>query len=170
MYIRPASVRDAEALREVHAASWRAAYRGLVPDEHLEERVGRKDVEWYHNMIDRPGTPRAGTFVAVDEEEVVGFSHFTEAGDEDLDATFGDIVLFYLVPEAWGRGIARPLLDHTLDDLRSLGFRTAVLGVFRDNARACRFYESAGFRRDDYERFQDYGGKELAIVRYRLQL
>ena len=51
---------DAAAIREVHAESWRAAYRGLVPDEYLEERIGKKDVEWYRTMIDRPGTPRPG--------------------------------------------------------------------------------------------------------------
>ena len=170
VFIRPASVHDAPDIREVHAESWRAAYRGLVPDEYIEKRVGSKDAEWYRTMIDRPGTPRAGTFVAVSDQCVVGFAHFSDASDEDLGPEVGDIRLFYLLREAWGQGVARPLLDHVLDDMRVVGFRTAVLGVFRDNPRACRFYESAGFRLDDHEVWKDYGGRELAIVRYRLPL
>lgn len=168
--VRPASVQDAAAIREVHAESWRAAYRGLVPDEVIEERIGRKDVEWYRTMIDRPGTPRAGTFVSIADDRVVGFSHFSEATDDDLGPDFGDIRMFYLLKEFWGQGAARPLLEYTLDDLRVLEFRVAVLSVFRDNPRACRFYESAGFRQDDHEVWRDYGGRELAIIRYRLPL
>lgn len=170
LIVRPASVQDAAAIREVHAESWRAAYRGLVPDEVIEHRIGRKDEQWYRTMIDRPGTPRAGTFVAVMDDRVVGFSHFRAATDDDLGPDFGDIRMFYLLQEVWGQGVARPLLEVTLDDLRVLTFRVALLSVFRDNPRACRFYESAGFRQDDFEVFRDCGGRDLAIIRYRLHL
>jgi hypothetical protein len=36
MEIRPARVNDAPALGRVHVDSWRAAYRGLVPDSSLQ--------------------------------------------------------------------------------------------------------------------------------------
>ena len=64
--IRPASVHDVEAIRDVHSASWLAAYRGLVPDEVLERRAGERPAEMYRKMIDDPGSPRAGTWVAED--------------------------------------------------------------------------------------------------------
>ena len=35
MDIRPATPADANALAKLHIDSWRAAYRGLVPDPHL---------------------------------------------------------------------------------------------------------------------------------------
>ncbi|GAA4247772.1 hypothetical protein [Dactylosporangium darangshiense] len=34
--IRPATVEDAGAVAAVHVGSWRAAYRGIVPQEHLD--------------------------------------------------------------------------------------------------------------------------------------
>jgi RimJ/RimL family protein N-acetyltransferase len=168
--IRPASPHDADRLQEVHLESWRTGYRGLVPDEVLDERIGKRDADWYREMIEEPGTPRAGTWVAELDGEVVGFAHVREATDEDLDASHAEIPLFYFVREAWGTGAARPLLDAVLDDARVLDFRSAVLWVFRDNPRARRFYESAGFAEDGEEKWKEYGGKELAIVRYRLPL
>ena len=168
--IRPASVHDVEAIRDVHAASWLAAYRGLVPDEVLERRAGERPAEMYRKMIDDPGSPRAGTWVAEDEGRVVGFAHFRDAEDEELGPDCGDITLFYLVAEMWGTGVARRLLDFVLDDMRVVGCLIACLSVFRDNPRARRFYEAAGFRQDDFEVVESYGGRELSIVRYRLPL
>jgi len=34
--IRPATPEDARAIAEVHVASWRYAYRGLLPDDVLD--------------------------------------------------------------------------------------------------------------------------------------
>ena len=46
MQIRLAHIDDAEGLARVHVDSWRVAYKGIVPDEHLaslsyEKRAGR---------------------------------------------------------------------------------------------------------------------------------
>ncbi|MHC4472821.1 MAG: GNAT family N-acetyltransferase, partial [Planctomycetota bacterium] len=86
------------------------------------------------------------------------------------DGTHGEIPLFYLLEASWGTGAARRLLDAVLDDMRVVGFAAAVLWVFADNPRACRFYERAGFGLDGAERRKGYGDRELDIVRYRLAL
>jgi ribosomal protein S18 acetylase RimI-like enzyme len=142
--IRPASVHDADALREVHAAG-----RGLAEPD--------RDADWYRTMIDAPGTPRAGTWVVEVEDAPVGFGHFRATADPAL----GDLTLFYLHPDAQGRGVARPLLDGVLDDMRVLEFRSVRAEADAGNARAIRFYERAGFRFTDEE-----GG----LVHYQLAL
>ena len=164
--IRPASVHDAEALREVHAASFRAAYRGLIPEPQLSEAIEGKDVEWYRRLIDAPGTPRAGTWVAEVEGKAVGFAHFREADDPGE----ADLTLLYLHPDAWGRGVARPLLDGALDDMRTLEFRSARVEVFADHPRANRFYERAGFRWAEDGRPAVYGDLLLPTANFRLGL
>jgi N-acetylglutamate synthase-like GNAT family acetyltransferase len=137
MRIRPASVHDAEALRRVHAAD--------------------RDADWYRSLIDAPGTPRAGTWVAEHEGEVVGFGHFREAADPAV----GDLRFLEIHPDWRGRGAARPLLEGLLDDMRVLEFRAAEVAVPADEARASRFFERAGFRFID---------DEAGLVRYRLAL
>jgi ribosomal protein S18 acetylase RimI-like enzyme len=164
--IRPASPQDAKALRAVHAASFLTAYRDLIPEAPLRERIDRRDDEWYRKIIVEPGTPRSGTWVAEAEAMVVGFGHFRATED----AGTGDITLFYLAPEWWGRGVARPLLDHVLDDMRTLDFEAAALSVFEQNPRARSFYEHAGFRLTARVDHRSYGDRELAVVTYRLPL
>ena len=164
--IRPASVHDAETLREVHAASFRAAYRDLIAEPALSEAFDGKDADWYRRMIDAPGTPLAGTWVAEVEGEAVGFAHFRESGDPGT----ADLTLLYLHPDIWGGGVARPLLDGALDDMRTLEFASARVEVFADHPRAQRFYERAGFRWMDDADHRIYGDQVLPVVHYVLGL
>lgn len=41
MRLRPAQPEDALAVARVHVRSWQAAYRGLLPDDH----IGRRPLE-----------------------------------------------------------------------------------------------------------------------------
>jgi ribosomal protein S18 acetylase RimI-like enzyme len=54
--------------------------------------------------------------------------------------------------------------------LRDLGFSEAVLYVFRDNPRARRFYEKAGWSATEWQGSFDLEGQEIAEVRYRRTL
>jgi RimJ/RimL family protein N-acetyltransferase len=166
LLIRPASPHDASALLDVHADSYEAAYRGLIPDDLLLAKFRERGQEWYSKMIDAPGTPRAGTWVAAVDGAPAGFGHFRESEDRDV----GELVLFYLLPEVWGKGVARPLLEGTLDDMRVLDFRSCRVEVFAENPRACRFYERAGFRLGYESDRRVYGDRELSIVSYSLSL
>jgi RimJ/RimL family protein N-acetyltransferase len=49
---------------------------------------------------------------------------------------------------------------------RSGGSASMALWVFRDNARARRFYEKAGFTADGAEERSELGGAVLHDVRY----
>ncbi|MEN8151594.1 MAG: GNAT family N-acetyltransferase [Planctomycetota bacterium] len=163
--IRPASVHDADAIRAVHHASFGAAYGDLLPEPELSGALEAKGTDWYRKMIDAPGTPRAGTWVAEADGCVVGFAHFRES-DESGTA---DLTLLYLHPDAWGRGVARPLLDGALDDMRTLEFSGVRVEVFADHPRACRFYERAGFRWAD-DGMCVYGDVAIPVANYRLGL
>jgi RimJ/RimL family protein N-acetyltransferase len=129
--IRPASVHDAESLRTVHAAA-------------LPEDRKQRDSEWYRQIIDSPGTPRAGTWVSEADGGVAGVAHFRASPDP---ATC-ELVLFCLRPDAQGKGLARPLLDAALDDMRTLGFACVRVEVPADHTRARRFCERVGFREE----------------------
>jgi N-acetylglutamate synthase-like GNAT family acetyltransferase len=110
--VRPASPHDAEGIARI------------LPGDHRA-------------MIEDPGTPRAGTWVAEEAGEVVGFAHFRET------AGGGEIVHLALVDAAWETGTPRMLLDAVLDDMRVVGFAVALAPA--EEARAGRFFERAGF-------------------------
>jgi RimJ/RimL family protein N-acetyltransferase len=164
--IRPASPHDSDTLSRIHDESWRAAGAALLTPAALDQVSERLEADHYREMIENPGTPRAGTWVVEADGAVVGFAHFRDAPDGQT----GEILCFYLLASTWGTGAARRLLDATLDDMRGLGFGRASLEVFPESARACRFLEKAGFVLDDPVRWEEFGGETRSIVRYLLAL
>ena len=49
--IRHARPGDAEAIAAVHDASWRDAYRGVIPGGELERMIARRGPRWWHSAI-----------------------------------------------------------------------------------------------------------------------
>ena len=69
----------------------------------------------------------------------------------------------YVVPDAWGSGIAERLHDDALAALARAGAARARLWVLEDNERARRFYERRGWRRDGSERVVPFPPHPLDI-------
>jgi ribosomal protein S18 acetylase RimI-like enzyme len=162
--VREAREGDARPVAEVHVASWRAAYRGLLPDELLaslsvEERTERWQ-EWLRGGV--------GMIVLERDEAVMGFAAFGPARDGDADV--GEVYAIYLDPREWGRGSGRALMDAAVARLRESGFDEAVLWVLETNERARRFYGAGGWRTDGATKVDIRRGFELPEVRYRREL
>ena len=69
----------------------------------------------------------------------------------------------YVVPEAWGTGIAGELHDAGLDHVRGLGETVCRLWVLEANARARRFYERRGWELDGTTRVVPYPPNPLDV-------
>jgi GNAT superfamily N-acetyltransferase len=167
--VREATLADAGATGRIHCASWRAAYRGLLPDAFLGALDEAAFVERRRRDLAsrRPGD-RRGAWVVEAAGFVRGFAVAGPTRDRDLPRRAAEVYAIYLDPSWFGRGLGRPLMDRTLAHLRSVGFDRAALWVFRENRTACRFYEHAGFRLDvgAPPRVWRRGGIERPEVRY----
>ena len=169
--VRKAGAGDAAAIAVVHVLSWQAAYEGLVPQDYLDgldpaRRRGLWDV-----VLAEGAWPRSGVLVAEIEDRVAGFAAFRPARDEDLDPSLiAEITALYLVPQAWGSGTGRQLMTSALDVLAHAGYRESALWVLDTNARARRFYESAGWRPDGTVKNDGSLGFLLTEIRYRHML
>ena len=108
--LRDATPADAHALATVHVASWRAAYRGLMPDEVLAGlSVPEREQLWSDRLTAQEA--RTSVVVATDARRVVGFAAAGPPLDptDRADSTLGDLYALYLDPDHWGRGIGAPL-------------------------------------------------------------
>lgn len=167
---RRATAEDAVAVARLHARSWQATYRGLVPDEIIA-RVVREEAtraERFRELFADPDDERRG-WVTTHQEAVVGMAISGPSHDPDASDRTGEIEAIYLEPEFIGRGIGRSLLAHVANDLRDQGFEEATLWVLDSNTRARRSYEAAGWRFDGSTKYERPGGV-LHEVRYRRTL
>ncbi len=171
MRIRRATTDDVTEVATVHVRSWQVAYRGLIPDEVLDDlSVERRAAMWRQIL----GLNLAGHAVLVaqadGEGEVCGFVHVGPARDGDVDPGTAEVAAIYLLAEAWGQGTGRELMAEAVRTMRDAGYQSAVLWVLVANDRARRFYEIAGWSCDGTEKSEPFGPATLVETRYRRPL
>jgi ribosomal protein S18 acetylase RimI-like enzyme len=165
--IRSATPDDADALARVHIDSWRAAYRGLMPDTYLDSLDYERRAGQFRKSL---ATQAEETYVVEEHGQTLGFLTVGVCRDEDVDtATTGEIWGIYLAPEHFRKGIGRQLASRGMEMLKSKGYKIAVLWVFAGNAQARGFYEAMGFMADGAERMLN-PGMPLKAIRYRQSL
>lgn len=166
---RIAQLEDAHDFGRVHTESWQAAYRGLMPDEFLDNISVEERAAAIREVIARNPEPEEGRrLVAEVDGVIVGIALLWAERSGEPDT--GEVILLYLVPEAWGRGIGTALLGRCVEEMRSIGYVQAVPWVAEKNPRARRFYEREGWAPDGGRKAEDLGGGEIAEVRYRRAL
>jgi GNAT superfamily N-acetyltransferase len=167
--IRTARPDDARAVAEVHVASWRHAYRGLLPDDYLERlSVDDRGAMW-RGAFDDPD-PASGAFVAEIDGRVVGFASFDPSRDEDVPERTGEVPAIYVDPTVLGTGVGRELFEAATIALRDAGFARATLWVLEANALARRFYEKAGWAWDGAVSTHLFDCANEPVVRYAVDL
>ena len=142
--LRDATPYDARPIAEVHVATWRTTYPGIMPQEHLDTlSVGQFAADWANRLADSRAEGQTRILVAEDEAgQIVGFS---SGGPERTgDAEYpGEIYTLYLLQALQGRGLGRRLLTAMARRLSEDGYPALMLWThIRNPARA--FYEAMG--------------------------
>ena len=145
--IREATKEDVEQLTKVHILSWQSAYRGLLPDDALDNIDYRERNEmWSRTICQSPSE----TIVADIDSKIVGFANFGSYRDDDgIEA--GEIRAIYLLPEFLCKGIGSELLAHATGYLKN-NYKIIFLWVLNSNQNAISFYEVHGFVKDGIEK------------------
>ena len=143
--VRPATLSDAQAVAQIHASASQAAYKGLVPDEHLGSLPAIKRLALWREAIEY-GDPQV--VVAVEGDKVVGFVGFDRSRDQGTPATSGEIWAIYAAPTHWDKGVGLALWDAAREGLQEEGCANVTIWIPLRNERALRFSELAGFKRE----------------------
>lgn len=149
---------DFSAIGNIYASSWKVAYQGIVPQDYLDGLNGGR---WSDVLTDS----QYDAFVIMDGEKYAGTSSICAARDEAMEG-WGEIISIYLLPEYFGKGYAKPLLDYSIDALEYVGFKNVYLWVLAENVRAQKFYQKNSFHRNGDTSKIIIDGKELLEVRY----
>jgi Acetyltransferases len=86
----------------------------------------------------------------------VGAGGFGLSRDYD---DWGEVTSIYLLPNAWGSGAAKMLMDFMVLQLQNQGFKNINLWVLSNNQRALRFYAKYGFVFTGNRRDISFGGE-----------
>lgn len=141
--VRAATVGDAAAVARVHVDSWRATYRGIVPQAHLDGlRYADREASWRRQLT--AGCDGPFTLVAEDTAgEVFGFASAGRERSGDL-AHPGELWAIYLLQPAQRHGVGRALVAAAAEKLAQRGMTAMLLWVLAENRNARGFYERLG--------------------------
>jgi GNAT superfamily N-acetyltransferase len=160
--IRVAVLADAEGIARVHVATWRAAYRGILPDSVLaEQSEAKRTRQWREWLV------RDDIAIVVSESDgiVTGFASSGVSRDADAKPGAHEIHAIYVDPSSWRSGYGRALMARTIELARAKGATSLTLWVLEKNDPARRFYESLGFALDGGRKESD-----LVELRYAIAL
>ncbi|MFJ5546791.1 GNAT family N-acetyltransferase [Streptomyces sp. NPDC093225] len=158
---------DIAAVSAIRVAGWQAAYTGMVPQPYLDGMRVEKDAERCRRRFALSGGQVMDLVAVDDHSEVVGWACHGPYRGAEADHALGELYALYVQPSLIGTGVGRTLLNAVNTHAAARGFDTLLLWVFRDNFRARRFYELAGYSTDGAVQVDEYGGALLSEVRYR---
>ncbi|TQL64078.1 GNAT family N-acetyltransferase [Rarobacter faecitabidus] len=161
--IRRAKPADAGDIARVQVDAWRETYAGVLPAPILADLdVVSRAEKWAQDIE----STEIHTWVATARDlGIVGFASLGPSQDADVTRTTQELYAIYLVPDAWGKGIARGLMKTVFEEVPDGADLT--LWVIADNARALQFYRRHGFLDDGVERHSNADGAGAVEVRYR---
>jgi GNAT superfamily N-acetyltransferase len=158
--VRPATPADGDALGEIHAAAWAAAYAPFFTEDFAAREVTARRTRWHDLLADSTGT----VLLAATDNRPLALARTVRSATRP---GLAEIYSFYGHPDGWGTGVAAALMTGTLEHLRATGFARVHLWTLRDTAQSRRFYTKCGFSETGATTTRDFGdGNPLAQVEY----
>lgn len=156
---------DSVAASRIFALSWKTTYRGMFPDDVLNAIPLDRWVVFFDENYGDHARPDVA-ILSENGVDIAAGAYGASRSEEGI----GEIVAIYSLPESWGSGAGKALLDFMLEKLREQGFSAAHLWVLDKNMRAQRFYEKCGFSASGKELQQDVFGQAVRELGYHLSL
>ena len=171
MTLRLATSADAEAIAELHLASWRSAYRDFVSPGVLEGlEMTPHVVEWRR----RVGVPRVRIDLVEADGRLIAFCAHGPSGDKDAPREGPDVwevKNLHVLPSLRRTGSGGRLFDLSVAHARDVGAGAVTLWVVERNVTARSFYEKKGMSLDGGRTTHTLGADgTMPVVRYRLPL
>lgn len=149
--IRHAEYNDLKSLAEIQTLSWKSAFSDILSDNTLKKYT---DLDRCVKMLENVYNSNIGCFYIAAMDEKSCAELFWRRGTKSERSA--EIVALHSIPESWGCGVGKAIMDNAMEDIFNNGFEKVYLWVFEQNKRARRFYEKYGFVSDGTSRISVY--------------
>lgn len=140
MQIRKAKSDDAQGIAKVHVDSWRTTYKGIIPNDFLNNLSYEQRTElWKRNIA------REDNYVVIaenNEGQIIGFADAWKRGNNVAENS-GDLTSIYLLEKCQGRGVGKKLFKELFEYFKRKGYDKVFVEVLEEN-KTRFFYEYYG--------------------------
>jgi hypothetical protein len=161
---RSADASDSAAIAALHAASWRHAYRGILPDSYLDGAIAQERLDLWKKRLSPSGRDRRLVLLAESASELAGFVCILLDADPEWGACLDNL---HVRPDNHRRGLGRLLFAEAARWLMSKEPGWPLhLWVFETNPAARGFYDRFGGEVVTRKIKRMPGGAKIASLRY----
>ena len=133
--IRSAMPSERLSIGRVYSETWKAAYRGIVPDSFLDSLTEESCAP---HVI-----PEKGLLICERSGEIIGVVSFGPARHTQ-NSKAGEVYSLYVFCQYWRAGAGRELFEAARRMLRTEGYDSLHIWTLTENRRARQFYERMG--------------------------
>lgn len=139
--IRKATSEDAAEIANVHISSWREAYRGMLPQEYLDQLPlsFRERMNLWRKIS---ADDDKALFVAEAPQGIIGFAGYSHPREESMKS-YGELGAIYLLEKHQGKGIGFDLLKVGMQKLMEWNYSKAYCWVMKTSP-TIKFYQKTG--------------------------
>jgi len=161
--ITRASADDATAIAYILVKSWQVAYRGIMPDELLDNISVKQREEGWRLHLKSAGE----AYLVRSSSAAIGVIEISDFRDAIPEFSgWGEIPVIYLLPEYYGLGLGGRLMQFALVLLAERGRENVGIWVLEKNTRAIGFYQKHGFLRSEHSKVHKPTGLvEILLLR-----
>ena len=137
-----ASSQDIEPIAQLHAASWRIAYRGMLPDDYLDQRVVADRIAFWTARFASVPPDRRLVLKAENSAALLGFVCVLLDAEPEWGARLDNL---HVGPDVKGTGVGYALFQAAREWIARVSPGTAMhLWCVERNLVARRFYDRQG--------------------------
>ena len=141
--IRNAKIEDSKTLSSLIVRGWRAAYRGLIDDEFLDNMDEEDSIDRWENMIESQNE-KSQIKVFEEDGHILGIIKYGEPKDTMEGRFNAEIQILYVEPELKGKGIGTKLFENAKDYFLKNNMNDLIIWCLKGNQKSIRFYEKMG--------------------------
>ena len=139
--IRKKERKDCADVAHVVTVAWNETYRGIVPDEFLNNLYTNEE-ERAKNSYNSFNEKENHQYVLEVDDKVVGFVNAGSSDEIDYE-NCGEIHALYIINGYKGYGYGKKLIDAGIQELKAMNFDKMVIGCL-DRNPSNEFYKHLG--------------------------
>lgn len=152
LIIRKGIMQDAKGVVEVNTYTWLTTYKGIMPEEVLQNRVNT--MKQRISKVEKSIIEDDNLYVALNDEKVVGIITYGKSRNEKYKNA-GEIYSIYVLDEYQGLGLGKKLFFKGINELINNGYNSMIVDVV-DGNKTIHFYEKYGGVNVE-DRIDDFG-------------
>ena len=161
--IRAMELSDIPRAAEIHIFGWRNAYRGIISDDFLFNKLSVvKSINRFENQMQ---SNEADSYV-YDDGIIKAFMTIGQCRDIDKLKAF-ELWGIYVEPFFIRQGVGSQMIKYCEEIALNRSYKEMCLWVLEENENAIKFYEKSGYYADGEKKYIDFlGVVEIRYVKY----